>query len=129
MKTIQTRIEEQVDVFVGNLQQLMRETAFEAVERATGSRPRSKTPRRMSARRDTEQLAKLTEQLYRAICDHPGESMKTISQAIGCTPRELVLCARKLIGQGRVKKAGQRQHTRYFPVDAPARNSRRDTRR
>jgi H2-forming N5,N10-methylenetetrahydromethanopterin dehydrogenase-like enzyme len=129
MKTIQMRIDEQVDAFVGNLQQIMREAALEAVERATHSKSAVKTRRRMSAKRDPEQLGKLTEQLYGAICEHPGESMKALSQATGCTPRELGLCARRLIGQGRVKKAGQRQYTRYFPAGADEASSHRNRRR
>jgi H2-forming N5,N10-methylenetetrahydromethanopterin dehydrogenase-like enzyme len=129
MKKIQMQIEEQVDTFVGNLQQIIREAAIEAIDRATHSKSPVKTRRRMSARRDPEQLEKLTEQLYGAICEHPGESMKALGQATGCTPRELGLCARKLIGQGRVKKAGQRQYTRYFPVGADEASSHRKRRR
>ena len=125
MKTIQTRIEEQVDVFVGNLQQLMRETAIEAVERATGANRRPRTRRQMSERRKPEEIAELSESLHRAICTDPGASMRTIGETVGRSPRELALCARRLIREGRVKKAGQRDQTRYFPVDAPAKAKRR----
>jgi hypothetical protein len=125
MKTIQMRIEEHVDEFVCNLQRLIYETAVEAVRSATGTNKRQTRARRqVSARRSTEALTSLTEQLYRAVCEQPGESMKTFGQTLGCKPRELLRCMHRLIGQGRVKKAGERQQARYFPVDTLAKRTR-----
>ncbi len=119
MKTIQTRIDEHVDAFVGNLQQLVREAAVEAVSRKVGAQRRAKPRRAAASRRSTEEIAALTEALYTAICAQPGELMSTISAAMSRSARELALCAHRLIAEGRVRKTGQRQHTRYFPVDAP----------
>ena len=126
MKTIQMRIEEHVDEFVGNLQQLIYQTAVEAVQRATatGTKCPSRTRRQVSARRSTDALTSMTEQLYRVVCEQPGESMNAFGQSLGCKPRELSLCMHRLIAQGRVKKAGERQKTHYFPVDAPAKRTR-----
>jgi hypothetical protein len=120
MKLIQDRIEAQVEVFVGNLQELMREAAIEAVERAIGVRDRPKARRETSGRRRPEEVAALTDALYAAICAQPGASMTTIGQAIGRRTDELSLCAHRLLCAGRVRKVGQRNQTRYFPVDAPA---------
>ena len=126
MKTIQMRIEEHVDEFVGNLQRLIYETAVEAIQRATATQAKrpSRTRRQVSERRSTDALTSMTEQLYRAVCEQPGESMKAFGQTLGCEPRELLLCMHRLIAQSRVKKAGERQKTRYFPVDAPAKRAR-----
>ncbi len=129
MKTIQTRIDEHVDAFVGTLQQLVREVAVEALQRRLGAPRGAKRRRQTSSRRSTEEIGALTEALYEAICAQPGELMATIGQAISRGPRELALCAHRLIAAGRVRKTGQRQHTRYFPVDAPAPRSRRTKRR
>jgi len=128
MKNIQTRIEEQVDVFVGNLQQLISEAATEAVGQALGSSSRGKARRRPSKRRREEDIAALTEELYRAICRHPGASMRTLGETVRRPTRELSLCAHRLIDQRRVKKAGQRDQTRYFPIDARAKRVRRTKR-
>lgn len=125
MKTIQARIEEQVDVFVGNIQQLVRDAAIEAVQRAMGARQRPSRRRQFSGRRKPEEIAGLTEALYQAICAQPGASMRTIGEALGRTPRDLALCVHRLIDEGRVKKAGQRDQTRYFAVAASAKRSRR----
>jgi hypothetical protein len=124
MKTIQMQIEAQVDEFVGNLQRLIYETAVEAVRRATAAKCRASTQRQVSARRSTEALTSMADQLYQAVCEQPGESMRAFGQKLGCKPRELLLCMRRLLAQGRVKKAGERQNTRYFPVDAPAKRTR-----
>ena len=125
MKTIQARIEEQVDVFVGNLQQLVRDAAVDAIGRAMNGKARPKKPRQASERRTREQIAELTESLYRAICTNPGASMRAIGKSIAREPRELSLPAHRLIREGRVKTTGQRDQTRYFPVGREATRSRR----
>lgn len=118
------QIEAQVDEFVGNLQRLIYETAIEAVQRATAAKCQVRTPHQFLARRSTEALTSMTDPLYRAVCEQPGESMKVLDQTLGYKPRELLLCMRRLLAQGRVKKAGERQRTRYFPVGAPAKRTR-----
>lgn len=110
---------------VGNLQQLLREATLEAVGRVMGAKDRPAKRRQGSGQRKPEQLAELTEQLYEGICAQPGETMRTIAKAIGRRSDELALSAHRLIAQRRVKKAGQRDQTRYFPVDAPTKRSRR----
>jgi predicted transcriptional regulator len=124
MNTIQMQIEAQVDEFVGNLQRLIYDTAVEAVQRATAAKSQVRAQRQVSARRSTEALTSMADQLYRTVCEQPGESMRAFGQTLGCNPRELLLCMRRLLAQGRVKKAGERQNTRYFPVDAPAKRTR-----
>jgi len=124
MKTIQMQIEAQVDEFVGNLQRLIYETAVDAVQRATAAKRQVRAQRQVSTRRSTEALTSMADQLYQAVCEQPGESMRAFGQTLGCKPRELLLCMRRLLAQGRVKKAGERQNTRYFPVDAPAKRTR-----
>jgi hypothetical protein len=58
----------------------------------------------------------LANGLYGAICEQPGATMKVLSKAIGQRSEALALPASKLVRSGSVRKTGQRQHTRYFPV-------------
>ena len=51
MKTIQTRIEERVEAFVVDLQQLVRDAAIDAIDRALVDKKRPMAQRRVSTRR------------------------------------------------------------------------------
>ncbi len=73
-------------------------------------------PRSASVRRPREAVAKLEERLYQAVCAQPGETMTVLARAVGSTPRALNHPATLLRQSGRVRSAGQRQFTRYFPM-------------
>jgi hypothetical protein len=79
------------------------------------SRPRRRAP---SRRRPREEVAKLEEQLYQAVCAYPGETMTVLARAVGSTSRELNRPATVLRASGRVRSVGQRHTTRYFPMGA-----------
>jgi hypothetical protein len=70
----------------------------------------------------------LEKRLHEAVCAQPGETMVVLAQAVGATPQELRRPATLLRRQGRIRSAGQRQYTRYFPMDASpaARSGRRE---
>ena len=125
MKTIQTRIEERVEAFVVDLQQLVRDAAIDAIDRALVDKKRPMAQRRVSTRRAPEEPAELTEALYEAVCATPGASMRVLSESVERGCRELALPVRRLMRDGRVKKTGQRDQTRYFPVGPEAKPSRR----
>lgn len=78
-----------------------------------GKSPSRRSPSRRRAR---EEMAELQERLYEAVCAHPGETMTVLAQAMGSTPRELNRPATLLRRSGRVRSAGQRHSTRYFPM-------------
>lgn len=80
---------------------------------AKTSKRRAPAPRRSRAR-----LAELEKRLHEAVCAQPGETMVVLAQAVGATARELNRPATLLREQGRIRSAGQRQYTRYFPMDA-----------
>lgn len=69
-------------------------------------------------------MAALAERLHAAICAHPGAAMTTIAGELGVSPRELNRPALQLKRAGRLRTAGQRQGTRYFPVAARAGGTR-----
>lgn len=62
----------------------------------------------------------LAEELYAQICRHPGETMVMLSQHMKVPAKTLSLPAGKLAKAGRIKKTGQRQFTRYFPIGQEA---------
>lgn len=106
-------------------------TATAAVSRAFGS-PSSKRPKTQrsarvraapSRRRPPSEVAALGEQLYEAVCAHPGEAMTVLAAQVGEGTRELNRPMTLLKRAGRVRSVGQRQHTRYFPMAAKASQS------
>jgi len=135
MKTIEARIDEHVDSLISSLNVLVGELAMEALARRTRRTPGrgSVVKRRSPARppREPEEVAALAEELYAQICKHPGETMVVLSRHMKVLAKALSLPACKLAKAGRIKKAGQRQSTRYFPIGQEVKRkpaSRRKTR-
>jgi hypothetical protein len=103
--------------------------AAAAVQRAFGAaratRPASRKrsvpkPRTTGHRRSSADLAKLGERLYAAVCGKPGETMHVLAADVGAKPRELHRPMFLLKQAGKVRTAGQRNYTRYFPMAAPS---------
>jgi hypothetical protein len=116
-------LEKQIERLIREHVAAVRQRATVAVERAlsaakpTRTPPRAATPRSTaSRRRASDEIATLADQLYRAICAHPGASMAVLAPRVGATPRELNRPALLLRRTGRVRSVGQRQATRYFPM-------------
>lgn len=102
-----------------------RQAAHEALERAFASSTRASqpAPRQASSRkrsdrrhRSRKEVAALGEQLYAAICAHPGESMARFAELLGSTPIALDRPMRRLKQAGRVRSIGARSRMRYFPM-------------
>ena len=97
----------------------VREGLRRAAQPSTAPRGAKAPKRRAPAqRRSREHIAGLEKRLYKAVCARPGETMVVLAQAVGATARELNRPATLLRQQGRIRSAGQRQYTRYFPMDA-----------
>ena len=127
MKTIQARIDESVDELICNLRALVGEMAMDALSRRMRQKPRRSGQRRSvgQVHRKPEEITALTEELYAQICRHPGETMLMLSRHVGQPAKMLAFPACKLVDAGRVKKTGQRQFTRYFPVGREANHAGR----
>lgn len=127
MKTIEARIDESVDELIRNLGSLVGEIALETLARRMRQRPRRRVRRRTEgqAHRKPEEISAITEELYAQICRHPGERMATLSKQMKQPAKKLAFPAQKLLDAGRIKKTGQRQFTRYFPVDRESKLGRR----
>lgn len=97
--------------------------AAAAVERAFASMPPHPAPsgtkrRATSRRRPPDEVAALAERLYEAVCAHPGETMAVIAPSVGESARALNRPMTRLKRAGRVRSAGQRHMTRYFPLSS-----------
>jgi hypothetical protein len=130
MKTIQARIDESIVELIHNLNALVGEVALETLARRMQQKPKrdgQRPQRRSSAQshREPEEIAALAEELYAQICHHPGETMLTLSKYVKQPSKMLSFPARKLVEASQVKKVGQRQFTRYFPVGQEAKRAPR----
>lgn len=97
-----------------------RAAATAAVERAFASvaaPAATRTTRRTQGRRRPPlEVAGIAEQLYAAVRANPGELMVVIAAHVGQTARALNRPMQLLKRAGRVRSAGERGHTRYFPL-------------
>jgi hypothetical protein len=107
------------------IEQLVREhllaqqmAARAAIERGFAmTTPRPAARRRGTyVRRAPTQVAKLAEQLFEAVEACPGETMRVIAAQVGEKPRALHRPMTQLKDAGRVRSAGERNFTRYFPM-------------
>ena len=92
-----------------------------ALERAFGlvAAPRASVRRRASYRRRTSlEVGELAEQLYQAVKACPGETMTVLAARVGGKARALHRPMMHLKTTGRVRSAGERSYTRYFPMAA-----------
>jgi hypothetical protein len=139
MTNLQQSIEQQVGVFVRNVNELVRRAAIVALEQATvipapaevakelprrkrnGQRnriSRQGVARKPGLARDPAELSALTERLYGAIVSQPGETMDVLAPVVGSPGPNLRVSIGHLVTRGRVKKVGERRSTRYFPMDS-----------
>jgi acyl-CoA reductase-like NAD-dependent aldehyde dehydrogenase len=89
------------------------ERAFAAAAAPVGARAVRRTQGR---RRPPTEVAGLAEQLYAAVRANPGELMTVIAAQVGQPAQALNRPMLHLKRSGRVRSAGQRSFTRYFPM-------------
>jgi hypothetical protein len=128
-KTGIRNLDEEIEQLVRRHLSAVRAAAAAALERAFASmepapRPQSrrsvKPKGRIGRRRAPGEVAALSERLHAAIIASPGATMATLAAQVGASPRELNRSATLLRRAGRVRSAGQRQATRYFPMVSKA---------
>ena len=130
-KTSSGTLEEQIGKLVREHLRAVRSSATAAVERAfaaaeseSARRPRSrrsgKAGGRIGHRRAHGELSMLSERLYAAIVANPGATMTVLAARVGVSARELHWSTTLLRRAGRVRSAGQRHLTRYFPTASKA---------
>jgi hypothetical protein len=103
-----------------------RVSAQEAVARAFASAASASasSPRRVRSspgkKRASADIAVLGERFYRAVSARPGETMMVLAADVGASARELSRSVALLKRAGRVRSAGSRHLTRYFPMKGVA---------
>jgi hypothetical protein len=98
-----------------------RRAAESAIARAfgaasAGARRSTATAPHIGRRRAPAEIGQLGEQLFRAVCAKPGETMAVLAVDVGAHPRQLNRPMAHLKRDGRVRSVGQRHLTRYFPI-------------
>lgn len=100
------------------------ERAFaSASARARAPKPKPKPSAQSSSqgcgrRRPPTEVAGIAERLYKAVVAHPGETMAVIAADVGESALALSRPMHVLKNASRVRSAGQRQMTRYFPMSS-----------
>ena len=87
-----------------------------AAPSAPATRTTRTTRRTQGRRRPPVEVAGLAEELYAAVRANPGEPMAVIAAHVGQTARALNRPMQLLKRAGRVRSAGERGLTRYFPM-------------
>jgi hypothetical protein len=130
MENLHVQIEERINGMVGDVLVLIRRAANDAINQALSgvgavepSRARqTRSQRRTSpakpyVRRSAEELTNLCDRLYQQIEQRPGEAMAVHAEALSIAARDLGVVMRRLKTLGRVRSVGERDRTRYFPMD------------
>lgn len=115
-ETLETKIERLVrEHLVG--QQLAARAAVERAFSLVAPAQRTTTRRRATyRRRPAAEVAELAERLFQAVRSCPGETMTVIAARVGEDPRVLHRPMMHLKDSERVRSAGERNFTRYFPM-------------
>lgn len=127
--SVDSEIESLVSTFVADLTALLRASALNLVSDALtghsvpqgGKRrgaARAAAPasarRPKGAKRDPDDIAKLTESLAAFVKKTPGQRIEQIGKALGTPTKELTLPMKKLIAAKRISTKGQKRATTYF---------------
>jgi hypothetical protein len=116
LATLETKIELLVREHLTE-QQLAAKAAIERAFAAMVAAPRAASRRRTTyRRRPSAELADVAERLVEAVRACPGETMTVIAARVGESPRVLHRPMAHLKDAGRVRSAGERNFTRYFPM-------------
>jgi hypothetical protein len=83
---------------------------------AAALHPPVRRGRAVTARRPPDEMAQVAERLLEAVQACPGETMNVIAARVGEPPRALNRPMVHLKRAGRVRSAGERNLTRYFPM-------------
>jgi len=114
---------ERIEQLIQQHIEVSRRTAQQAVERAFARAENGPTRARLRPqlkavrnKRTPAQIAALGERFYKAVCAKPGETMAVLAADVGVSAGELNRPMALLKQAGRVRSAGARNHTRYFPI-------------
>ena len=130
---LEQQIRQRTEAFAEELTELVKRAALESVSKALGtaaSVPATRTAargpapkgrasaadsRKKGEKRTPESLQALTEELHAQIKSGPGRRIEEIAQSMDVSTKELVLPAKKLLENKRIKTVGHKRATKYYP--------------
>jgi hypothetical protein len=128
MSDVNAKIREQIESFVEEIADLVRQSALDSVAEALGgsgvpSLPSSGRlgdlnrrlldPRR-GGKRSPEEIDATTNLVFEFVQQNPGQGVEQIAKSLGTDTRELTLPIKKLVSQGQLTTQGQKRATKYF---------------
>lgn len=123
MQKINTQINHLAATYIRDLQNLIHGAAMASITAVL--KPSGKHSSPHVKRRTLDELEEYTEKLLAAIRSRPGTSMREVAEMLGCSCSDLGTPVRRLIIAGSIKKAGERQFTKYFPMGSASKTRRR----
>jgi hypothetical protein len=129
MSDVDSQIREQIEAFVSDLNQLVRQAALEAVASALGGQGPARASGRArvagvtralgrgrgkGAKRTSEELEGTRESVLDYVRRNPGQGVEQIAKSLNVPSRDLVLPIRKLVSDGQLATKGQKRATKYF---------------
>lgn len=86
--------------------------------KAAADQRRRATPRAPSSpRRNGAEIEGLEEEFLQAVWATPGEAMSVLAPRVGASRSQLQVPVARLKASRRLKTVGERQFTRYFPIE------------
>lgn len=136
MKSLESVINEEVSLAVERIVRASRAAALAAFDRhfdqlggqsqhQQATPPRATTmgkraKHRSAPHRSDDEIAALEAQVLAVVRSSPGQSMSELAPLVGVKPAKLRVPVVRLKAKKQIKAVGQRQFTRYFPVDVAA---------
>lgn len=132
MSDIHDQIAQRIKAFAGELEELVRQAAIDAVAKSLGQptksagAPRASAPRAAAPRaarkpgkggkRPPALLAATVEKTSAWIKANPGHGVEDMAKGLGLATKELTLPIAKLLKAKTIRKKGQKRATKYFPA-------------
>lgn len=129
---INKQIEDRIRAFADELNDLVRQAALDAVSQALGvagarrpTRAAAPAPRATKARgragagrrgrRSPQQMAGTMTEIRDFVTANPGARMEHMTRSLGQPAARLRSLVNKLLGQGAIRKTGEKRATQYYP--------------
>jgi hypothetical protein len=121
--SLSREVELRVQAFVGDIGEIVRRAALEAVSESLGDGPsprgrapraRRASPARNGGKRDPKKIATLTAAVAAHVKAHPGEGVETIAKHLRVATKEITLPIAKLLAAKKITKKGEKRATKYF---------------
>jgi len=113
---IEQLVQQHIEASRGAAQQALERAFASAAAGPAKKRPRPQARSAGDKRRTPDEIAALGERFYQTMCAKPGETMTVLAADLGASAGELNRPMTLLKQAGRVRTAGARNHTRYFPM-------------